>query len=760
MTGTADGETDISKLEIASHETLNPDESKWMVDFGVQPRYNANNYEYVYTVTEEASSGDTLQNRGYTREAVGEVNDDNRFSITAGDKTTVECSVEDTGNIPVKTLHFKNVYTPITKNLIVNKIWVGDENCTNAPRPENVELTLYCKYNEYDDLASVSFLNQSNYLGLNPEQYQVTIPKNAEQTVTFTGLPIRVNPTGTAVSNGQSYPISYYVKETEPTLAQGKVNPYTYGVDYTHDNQTILSHKKDDNDSNNSTLANMTVSAPTAYIVNELKKRRFEITKSWVDNNVSTDTASNLHYAIDVTLQNASVGYNQTRTINDFSQPAIFEDVPYYSADGTELSYEVTEKVHSENISDTNTTLQKYHYNFSVGEPTKMPQLVTYRITNTLDVVNLVVTKKWEDKFGNDDYKILRPVSLPENLNLTLQRRLKDNSADPWKDVNSPAPTITKDNTARTWTYTYRNLLRYNENNQEYIYRVVENLTVPTYTKSEGESTWNATANEWEQTITNTLKTRDVTITKVWENDAGFEENRYPVHVTMTGTITGENSIQYQNKEIPVPATGEDSNSITIQNVPVYNKDGNVISYTVEELEKSVNDTGYQTSKSKHKYGYHLTSNVPSYDKTNYPDLNVVSGYTLTNTLPLTSVKVTKVWENFDSNSMYPQSSVVVKLYQNRRDTSETRDTSEIKELKANTWTDTFDRLLQYDENNVPYEYTVSEIAVDGFTTKYTGNGTSDVTITNTPLLGNATFVKKDASYENRLGRCQNNAGC
>ncbi len=745
----------------SSHYSQSSNDTKWKVTFSPQPQQNAGNQPYLYSVaedniaeyrryyeTEDTTTNPTTVSRTYPDTLV----------ISEESAVSDELSTDTTNSDNhIKVFHFKNAYTPTSNTLTVQKIWRGDDTYRASTRPDNVVLTLYCKYGNYDGPASASFLKETNYLGTD-YAYTKEISKDAttqEQTAVFTGLPVKVNPTGNKVYNGQEYVIEYYVKEAEPTLATGKTNPYRYGVDYDAQHPA---HKKDSTDSNNSTITNLTDASPTAYAVNELKTRSFEISKQWNDSGVTTDTAANLHYSIDVTLKNTAVPYDQTRTIEANSNSAAeFLEVPYYFADGTEIVYEVTEK-----IKDGTAGSKKYNYTFSAGTPTKTDAQVTYTVTNTLDVVNLVVTKNWQDLFDGHDYQFLRP----DSLNLTLQRRLKSstNESD-WTDTPiQPLISPVGNNNARTWTYTYSNLLRYDADNNEYAYRVVENLSNSTYTKSEGVSAQNETNPNWSQEITNTLKTRSVTITKVWANDSDYTDLRYDVHATMTGSNTGTNTIQYAEQTIPKPTTGN-SNSITINNVPVYNKDGAVIPYTVEELEKTIDETGYETAARKHQYGYHLTNTEYSYDN-HYQEQNpVVSGCTLTNTLPLTSVKAVKHWAG--DLEMYPNASAVVNVSltrssNNTADTAFNADTGNTKQIiyKGTDNEDddvTFEMLLVKDQNNKTYSYTITEQTVQGYKTTYT-NQTADaeedkqqiVTVTNTPILYRAEFVKYDVTDYDR----------
>ncbi|MGI6217382.1 MAG: Cna B-type domain-containing protein [Coriobacteriales bacterium] len=94
---------------------------------------------------------------------------------------------------------------------------------------------------------------------------------------------------------------------------------------------------------------------------------------------------------------------------------------------------------------------------------------------------------------------------------------------------------------------------------------------------------------------------------------------------------------------------------------------------------------------------------------------------TVSDTPITTSVSVNKVWVGDAADS------VTVHLLANGTDTGE-----ELVLSSDNSWTGTFEDLRAYDSDGNEIAYTVSEDAVDGYSTEITGDAESGFTITNT----------------------------
>lgn len=100
--------------------------------------------------------------------------------------------------------------------------------------------------------------------------------------------------------------------------------------------------------------------------------------------------------------------------------------------------------------------------------------------------------------------------------------------------------------------------------------------------------------------------------------------------------------------------------------------------------------------------------------------------WTFTNTLPNTAITVRKTWNDDNNRDGKRPTSVRVRLYENGTATNTTATLS-----ASNNWTWTFSSLPKY-KNNTLIKYTVQEDVPTNYTVTYSGNGTTNVAITNT----------------------------
>ena len=256
---------------------------------------------------------------------------------------------------------------------------------------------------------------------------------------------------------------------------------------------------------------------------------------------------------------------------------------------------------------------------------------------------DIKVTKKWQDGKNSDDTR-------PEEITVKLYADgvLKD----------------TKKLTATNeWTYTFKDLQKYDYEKDKKITYTIEEEPVEGYTtKVDGYE------------ITNIIPI-DITVTKTW-NDGGNKYKTRPDKITIHLLADGE---KVQSKEI------NEANkwSYTFENMPKYDESGNEIEYTITEDEV----TGYKS---------------------------VIEGYKITNTL-LTSVSGTKTW--YDGNDRYGKrpDSIKVQLLANGV-VSDTKDVTE-----ANNWSYKFDELPRFDEDDKEITYTIDEEKVDNYIKKVDG---------------------------------------
>ncbi len=101
------------------------------------------------------------------------------------------------------------------------------------------------------------------------------------------------------------------------------------------------------------------------------------------------------------------------------------------------------------------------------------------------------------------------------------------------------------------------------------------------------------------------------------------------------------------------------------------------------------------------------------------------SGLIVTNTKELTSVTVTKKWEDSDNQDGIRPSNVTVVLLADGEETGKTLVLN-----SGNKWTASFTALDKYADGK-EISYTVKEVKVEGYTNVITGTQTTGYTITN-----------------------------
>ena len=264
--------------------------------------------------------------------------------------------------------------------------------------------------------------------------------------------------------------IQYYVKESEPTLATGKTNPYTYGIngfkadgEGTSDITSLL---------NGTTSADKTVTAE-----NELKTRNIEVTKIWNDNGYG----DSLHYAIDFTLSGSGeddFNYSETKELPTTAASVTFTSVPMYDMNGNVINYSVAENVHnstathqsgyviSEIAATPTASIQKNDTTYTVTPASNNTTVITgYTITNTLPVVCFKADKEWSDNCNQDGQR-------PETVNFTLNRHVGTDSDQTLNTKSDSSSNHVSNNT--NWNVDFGIYPEQDENNHLYIYSVTE----------------------------------------------------------------------------------------------------------------------------------------------------------------------------------------------------------------------------------------------------------------------------------------------
>ena len=400
-------------------------------------------------------------------------------------------------------------------------------------------------------------------------------------------------------------------------------------------------------------------------------------------------------------------------------------------ASGTEIEYSVDEvsvpggytKTVTANENKTEYTITNTHetekteatvkkvWNDSNNQDGTRPVELTVNLMNGNAVVDTVTLKEandWSATVGNLEKKAggkdieytWTEGSMPEGYKLTDTRKngtvtTLTNTYAPekvsitgiktWNDANNQdgkRPTSIKislfangnvvkslDVTAATnWTYSFTDLPKY-EAGTEIKYTVGEEAVADYETKVEGYN------------ITNTHKpeTLDITGTKTW-NDSNNQDGKRPKSITVNllanGIITDTKTV-----------TADDNWTYSFTDLPKY-ANGQEITYTVSEL------------------------TVPGYTTTIDDNYNITNSYTPGET----SASVTKIWDDADNQDGIRPESITVNLF---ADGTKLKSQSVSTDADGN-WSYSFTDLPKY-ANGQEITYTVTEDAVDGYTTESDG---------------------------------------
>lgn len=299
-----------------------------------------------------------------------------------------------------------------------------------------------------------------------------------------------------------------------------------------------------------------------------------------------------------------------------------------------------------------------------------------YNITNTHKPATTDITGT-KTWNDSDNQDGKRPESITVNL-------LADGKITATKTVTA------KDN----WTYSFTNLPKY-ANGQEITYTVSE-LTVPGYT----------TTIDYNYNITNsyTPGRTSASVTKIWD-DADNQDGKRPESITVALLANGTPT----NKTVTLTAANNWTQTIT--GLPE-KADGEYITYTWTEV------------------------NVPEgYSLTGTSKNETVTTLTNTHTPELTSITGTKTWKDADNQDGKRPESITVNLF---------ADGTKLKSQKVSAdadgnWSYSFVNLPKYAKGK-EITYTVTEDAVDGYTTESDGYNfinthqpeTTEITVTKT----------------------------
>ncbi|WP_338231148.1 Cna B-type domain-containing protein [Companilactobacillus muriivasis] len=344
----------------------------------------------------------------------------------------------------------------------------------------------------------------------------------------------------------------------------------------------------------------------------------------------------------------------------------------------------------------------------SIPDSTHSTTLQNIVNTVTPDKTKFKVTKVWND---NKNAAGLRPTEVTVGL-------YNGAGVGPANYNNTITLGVDKDHPDKSWTGEFTNIPPTGIADPNWY--VSEN-GIDNYVHTADRYNFN---NPYDKDIVNTLAT-SLTVTKKWLDNNGkdiTENTTSPIKVQLyqndngtTSKLGGEITLSSDNKwthtfEINEP-TDTRANPAKTTKLPMYDNDGNKITYHAEEVTSSI-PTGYVS-----------TQPVYSEDHTE----ETITNKQIDTTKPTTSFTVSKDWVGDDNNSKKTRpDSIQVQLKANDNPIGLPVTLNE-----GNNWKYNWDK-LDKTANDKDIKYTVSEInAPEGYTSTTSYPNSTTATITN-----------------------------
>ena len=417
------------------------------------------------------------------------------------------------------------------------------------------------------------------------------------------------------------------------------------------------------------------------------EKVNVALTKNWDDNsNVNGKRPTSIKYVLNggVTPVEQVVTGNRT---TDENWSYTFTNLPKYNELGNVINYVIEEQ-------EVSTNDFKFYTNKIIGDKD-----AGFTITNKFvvpeDKIQIQVTKRWEDNSNVNNRR-------PESIKFVI----KQNNSE----IKSKVLTGNR-TTDENWSYTFDNLVKYDENGQEIDYVLEEqevnadDMKFYTGTTSGNRKSGFVVTNKF--TVPNeTIKPR---VTIEWEDNSN-NKNKRPNDVKVVvkdnkgrivkeGNVTGNPTDNSWTKEF--------------EDVPKYDGNGKEIPYTVDVIPNNPNDLEFYVPsiKGDKDKGFVVTERFTVPGQT--IDLNVV-----------------KKWnDNSNARNKRPESiKLVVKNGNNIVNENVITGT-------GSEWTYTFKKLPKYNNDGEVINYTVDEQEVNEGDLLFYSKEVNNNVITNTMRL-------------------------
>jgi len=423
-----------------------------------------------------------------------------------------------------------------------------------------------------------------------------------------------------------------------------------------------------------------------AGITNTFQITQVQVTKVWLDDpdGDGTYTTPTNTPAVTVYVKNgATVVDSHTFAAGETVLTWTSKVLPKYDTSGNVITYTVTE----DSVIGYALTGPVYG-TYSGG--------VTATLTNTYQRVNVNVTKTWDFRSSSET------PTLPAITYSLYQVAVPTGTDTPVSTV-----TVPKGSAVSAYNVSFKNLPKYNASGVAIPYSVTE--TCPqTYTTTRS-GTYSAGF-----TFVNTLVTLDISGAKAWKEDTGNAYTGYRPAITISLL---RNGVVYDSRNFAAVTSGTANYAYSFTNLPKYDSDGNLYTYTMQEPVVS----GFTA---------------------------VLSGYNLTNTLKTTSVKLTKVWNDsgFTGTLTHPAITVYLLNGVDKNTVANPADSYTFAS-GASSYEHTFTNLPvgYYDGTGTyhTYAYTVAEGSVYGYDASApAGSAATGYTISNTLKTVSVSVIK------------------
>ena len=415
-----------------------------------------------------------------------------------------------------------------------------------------------------------------------------------EDTATVTVQKVVVDESGTT-PNDKTFAISYTVNSNGTQVASGTLELANNGsqdiivpkgakvtVTETPGEGWTVSYSNNDGTAFNEN--------GTITVTNTRKSTSVDVTKVWNDNGNAYQTRPSVADFEGMLALYSTTDDWETSTLVTNASPSVtpvegsssewtiaYSNLPDYDLDGKKYTYAVVETV-PETLQYVQIIEESDQVEVWTDEGTLDGVENGGTITNTLtDSTTFTFMKVWKDGGRSSEQR-------RGEVKFTLYE--KDNVTGVWKESDYKVIAETTGTETDEWTYTYRNLPKYDANGVEITYAVVE--TVPEdseYVQSfrgDTAAIGEATGVLDEGTIINTLTgTVNVTVNKVWnDGDGALDSSLIPSDETITIVIyQGDEELEDQALTLSSENGWEDS----AMGLPKYDANGALYKYTVAE---------------------------------------------------------------------------------------------------------------------------------------------------------------------------------